>query len=453
MNLYSKIDKNFYKTLLILGLPIALQNLISSFLNMIDTVMVGQLGEVQIAAVGLANQYFFILVLMFFGINSGAGIFIAQYWGKRDISNIARAMGLSIIVGIITAVVFTIPGVLFPKSIMRIFTTDLLVIEEGSKFLYIISFSYIITAISFTYATALRCTGNVKLPVAASAIALVLNTILNFILITGKFGFPALGVSGSATATLISRVIELTIMLLFVYGKDYDIAVKFKSMFKFSLGYVKQFFKLCIPVIMNETFWSLGATMYLIIYARMGTSTIAAMNIVGTIERLGFILILGIGNAAAIMIGNKIGEGERETAVRYAKDFIKMSPIVGIITGGILIGISPFILTFYNVSPDVMHMARNVLIIVGIGLSIRMVNFVGIIGVLRSGGDTTMSMIIDLGGIWLIGVPLAYLGGIVLKLDVTIVYLMLFTDEAVKLFFILYRIKSGKWIKDVTVAG
>src|SRR5674476_340295 len=144
MNLYSKIDKNFYKTLLILGLPIALQNLISSFLNMIDTVMVGQLGEVQIAAVGLANQYFFILVLMFFGINSGAGIFIAQYWGKRDISNIARAMGLSIIVGIITAVVFTIPGVLFPKSIMRIFTTDLLVIEEGSKFLYIISFSYII---------------------------------------------------------------------------------------------------------------------------------------------------------------------------------------------------------------------------------------------------------------------------------------------------------------------
>jgi Na+-driven multidrug efflux pump len=164
---------------------------------MIDTVMVGQLGEVSIAAVGLANQYFFILMLMFFGINSGAGIFIAQYWGNWDISNIARAMGLSIIVGTLAAVVFTIPGVLFPKSIMRIFTSDVSVIEEGSKFLYIISFRYIITAISFSYATALRCTGNVKLPVTASAIALVTNTILNFVLITGKFGFPALGVSGS----------------------------------------------------------------------------------------------------------------------------------------------------------------------------------------------------------------------------------------------------------------
>ena len=243
MNLISLFDdRKFLKTLFKLALPIVLQNLILSSLNLVDTVIIGGLGEYAIASVGIANQYFFLLNLVLFGVVSGSSIFTAQFYGDNDIPNIKRVLGLSIITGGTAALVFSIVGFFFNTQILSIFSTDKLVIVMGSEYLRIIVFSYIITAVTFSYSFTLRSIGQVKIPMIISTIALAVNTILNYLLVYGYLGMPKLGTNGSAIATLIARIVELLLMITVVYSKKLIIAAKFKEMLDLSLDFIKDFF-------------------------------------------------------------------------------------------------------------------------------------------------------------------------------------------------------------------
>ncbi|QAA33176.1 MATE family efflux transporter [Clostridium manihotivorum] len=452
MNLLSLFsDKKFFNATIKLALPIALQNFILSSLNLFDNIIIGGLGEVAIASVGLANQMFFLLNLVLFGVVSGASIFTAQYWGNKDLKNIKRVLGICLISSIAASSIFTLAALIFPKPIMSLFSNDPAVINMGANYLRIICLSYIVTAISFAYAATLRSIGQVKAPMFVSVTALAVNTVLNFTMVYGVAGIPGLGVYGSALGTLIARIIEFILMIFVVYKFKFPLAAKPKELLDLSLDFVKKFFKVTIPVILNESLWALGVTVYSVIYAHMGTSIIASTNIVSTIDRLAMVIFLGFGNAAAIMIGQKIGEKDEKTAFLYAKRFIIMNPLIGILVGFVIYIGAPSILYAYNVSPEVHNYSKSLLHILGIFLCIKVFNYTNVVGILRSGGDTKFCLLLDIGGMWLVGVPLVALAGLYFNLPIDKVYIFVFMEEVAKFIVGFPRIASKKWINNLVI--
>ncbi|MCR3761302.1 MATE family efflux transporter [Clostridium felsineum] len=442
-------DKKFFKSAAKLAIPIIIQNFILSSLNLVDNIIIGGLGETAIAGVGLANQYFFLLDLALFGTCSGASIFTAQYWGKRDTKNIKRVLGICLIATIVLSGIFTLGALIFPQTIIGFFSADKNVISLGANYLRIICLSYIVTGISFAYSIILRTVGEVKIPMFVSGTALAINTFLNFSLVYGIGSFKGIGVYGSAIATLIARFIEFFLMLFAIYKLKLPIAAKLHELVDLSFTFVKKFFKVAIPVILNESMWGLGVTAYAAVYAHMGTAVIAATNITSTIDRLSMVIFFGFGNAAAIMIGNKIGEKDEKTAFLYAKRFIILSPVIGVFMGIILYTTSPAILYAYNVSSTVHMYSKEILHIIGMFLWIKIFNYTNVVGILRSGGDTKFCLMLDMGGMWLVGVPFVALTGLYFHLPIGIVYYFVFMEEFVKLLVGIPRLVSKKWINNL----
>lgn len=447
MNLFK--DKKFYRSLAAIALPIALQNLISSSLNMVDTMMIGKLGETEIAAVGLANQYFFLFILIMFGINSGSSIFVAQFWGKKDVKNIRRVLGISLITGGTIAAVFTIGGLLAPKYILRLFLKNPDVIELGSAYLRIVCFSYVLTTISFAYGFACRSIGQAKLPMYVSAIALLSNTLLNYILIFGNFGFPKMGVEGAALATLISRGIEVMLILSIIYTGKGVLAAKLHELMDLSSNFIKRFFKTSTPVIANEAFWALGMVMYSVAYAKIGKGEVASVQIANTIQNVFMVISMGLANACAVMIGNKIGANEEEVGIEYAKRFSIIGPLTGFVMGIGLFLASPLILSFFNLTTKGYNDTRKILIVMSIFMAIKVFNATLVVGILRSGGDTKFSLFLEMGSVWIIGVPMAFLGALVWKVPIYWVITLVSLEEIVKALVGIPRIISKKWVKNV----
>lgn len=445
-------DKRFFKTMFKLAIPIALQNLILSSLNLVDSIIIGGLGDKAIASVGLANQYFFLFNLLLFGITSGSAIFTAQFWGKRDIPNIRRVLGICIISGGIAAILFTIGGLFFPEQFIGFFSQDADVINLGSQYLRIIVISYLATSVTFSYSFILRSTGQVKVPMFVSVIALGINTFLNYALVYGYFGFPRLEVRGSAIATVIARLVEVTLMLLIVYSKRLTVAAKLHELLDLSKDFVTKFFKVTTPVILNESMWALGVSMYSFVYGHMGTDVVASTNISGTIERIAWVIFLGFGNACAVMIGNKIGERDEDAAYVYAKRFMILGPAFAMIAGVIVFLSSDFILSAYKISPIVRYYSHRNLIVFSVFLWVKVFNYISVVGILRSGGDTKFCLFLDMGGVWLIGVPLVALGGLVFKLPVYWVYVLVYMEEVFKFLVGIPRILSKKWINHLSLS-
>jgi putative MATE family efflux protein len=442
-------DKKFYKTLLMLAMPIAAQNFVASAVNMVDTIMIGQLGETEIAAVGQANQLFFLFALMLFGVSSGSAIFTAQYWGIRDVKNIRRVLGLCLITAGTVAVFFSILALFLPEQVMRIYSQDPDVIDAGVRYLRIVGWSYIVTAVSFSFSSVLRSTEQPKLPMALSIVALLTNAFLNYVLIFGKLGLPAMGIEGAALATLIARVFEMLLMVAFVYAGKYVPAARIKEMLDISRDFVVRFFRTSIPVILNESIWSLGVSMYSVIYGRIGTDAVAAVNISGTVINISMVLFQGMSNAASIMIGNRIGAGEEDRAYLYGKRYLTLGPVFAVVMGGLLILSSNFFVSFYNVSDEVHLYAVRILIAFSFLMPAKIFNLINIVGVLRSGGDTKFSLILDTIGVWFISIPLAILGGLVFRIPVYWVFFLVGLEEVFKFFLGLNRFRSRRWINNL----
>ena len=442
-------SKNFYKKVLAIALPITLQNLISSSLNLVDNVMIGRLGDEFLASVGMANQLFFLFVLLLFGTNSGTTIFISQFWGKKDVKNIRRVMGIALIISGIFGVIFTIGALFIPKSIMRVFTDDLRVIELGSQYLRIVSLSYIFTAINFSYSFASRSIGDAKLVMKISAISLGVNTTLNYLLIFGNFGFPNLGIKGAAIATVIARIVETTLLLSNIYTRKGALAGKISEMLDLSKDFVYKFFQTTLPVILNEAFWSLGVTAYAAAYGRIGTGSFAAVQIANTIQNIFMVAGMGLGNACGVMIGNQIGADNEEEAIYYAKKYSILAPLIGIVLGVALVVVSPFILQLFGASPNIYEDARRILLVTSFFIPFRMFTSVLVVGILRGGGDTKFSLFLEMGSVWGIGVPMAFMGALVWKLPIYWVVALVSMEEIVKTSIGIPRVISKKWIKNV----
>lgn len=443
-------DKLFYSSLLRIALPIALQQLISSSVNLLDVLMVGQMGEVSIASLGLSNQVFFLLNVILFGVSSGSAIFTAQYWGRKDIGNIRKILGIGLTLSLSISVLFTIGAVLFPHKLLGFYTNDVEVIAIGSEYLRIVGTSYILTSVTYTFVAVLRSTGNVKLPTAVTVLALSMNILLNYLLIFGNLGMPALGVRGAAIGTAVSRTVECLLLVGLTYGLKSPVAGRLKELFGFDKAFFVKTLKVSLPALLNEGVWAFGVTTYNSIYAHIGTESIAAVNINSTIENMAFVIFIGSANAAAIMIGNQIGSGHEARVYDYGVKFIKLGIIGALFMGGILILVRGPILSLYNVSAESYFYSNRLMLFFALTMWVRVTNMTIFIGVLRSGGDTRFALITEAIAVWLVGVPAALLGATVFHLPVYWVYLLAALEEVTKLIVIFQRFRSKRWINNLT---
>ncbi|MBN9648187.1 MATE family efflux transporter [Terrisporobacter sp.] len=445
-----KENKIFYKTLLTLCIPIIIQNLLSTLINMVDTIMVGGLGEVSVAAIGIANQYFFLYNMALSGIIGGAGLFIAQFFGKNDKANIRKITALGALSAITLGIIFGTLAILSPKFIIHFFSLDESVIEIAVNYFLIIGFCYPIIAISNVFSMGSRSIRNPKLGMICSSISLGLNIILNYIFIFGKFGMPALGTSGAALATVISRIVELILLVSYVYfiKSDYELRFTFKDIKLINKDLFKAFISKTIPVFFNDTLWAFGTVLYAVAYSKAGTSAIAASQIASSTGNFFIMTSVCIAIGSSIMIGNELGADHIEKAVSYSKKFAILVCLVGLVFGGLLILSIPALLKVFSVSSGLAPDIKKIFIIMGVLMALKTFNTFIIIGVLRSGGDTKYALTLEMGCMWFVSLPLTFFAaykGVPIYVLVALTY----TEEIAKFIFGVPRALSKKWANNI----
>ena len=464
-------DSFFIGKVLTIALPVALQNLLNTVTNMIDTIMIGSLGASTIAAVGLANKYFFVFGLLVFGICSGSGVLSAQFYGNRDLANIRRVLGLAVIMASIGAVLFMAPGFFAPGVVMRIFTTSPDAQAIGVKYLRIVVFSYWFMAVNVAMVQMMRTVGSAQAPVFTSILAIAVNIVLNYMLIFGHFGAPRLGVEGAALATLAARVAEfialLIVMLRIKVPHDFsedterpkvrieEKAYIFRGSLRDFIGwnrrFLSSFFSTSVPVILNEFMWGLGTTLYSVAYGRMGDNAVAAITISSTIEELMMVLWFGLSAATSVILGNELGAGRLKEAEDHAAKFCVVSVVMSLAVMVLLFLIRRPITALFAVGPEVEELVVRILNVLIIVFIPKMLNNIIVVGILRAGGDTRWCLFIDTSGVWLVGVPLAFLGALVWHLPIYIVFFLVCIEEIYKMFFGLWRVSRKKWLRNIAI--
>lgn len=431
------------------ALPIALQSLIGSSLSLIDNLMVGSLGELELNAVGVSVQIFFIFWMMIYGFTGGAATFISQFYGVKDIKNIKRTTGFTITVAMSIGLIFFIVSMIFPQYILRVFTKYPEVIELGIGYVRIGAPTFLFIAVTQSFTIALRATQQTRLPLYASATALVTNTFLNYVLIFGKLGLPAMGVKGAALATSIARLLELMLILYMIFGRKNIIAGRLGEYFSYPKDLALRIVKNAFPTSANETLWGLGTALYVAAFARIGITEGAAIQACNTINNLFTLAAFSIGDAVLILVGQKLGEGKIDLAYEMSKKMTKIGVLAGIILGvGIIITGKP-ILQLFGFTPEGESYAVKILIIYGATMFISLYNGIQVVGNLRCGGDTKYAMITETGTVWFIGVPLAFITSLYLQYPIYLAVLAVKIEEVVKAVFLTRRYLSKKWLNNV----
>ncbi|MDO5416387.1 MAG: MATE family efflux transporter [Lachnospiraceae bacterium] len=453
-------DHVFLGKALRIACPVAMQGMLNTIVNMVDTMMIGTLGATAIAAVGLANKFFFVFSLLVFGIVSGGGILAAQYWGNMDVKNIRKVLGLSLLIALTGAIFFLSAGLLNPTGVMRIFTESEASIRLGASYLVIAVLSYPFTALTNVYVAMLRAVNEVKTPVMTSCMAILINIVLNFFFIFPTrpvllFGMElvipglGLGVVGAALATLAARITESTVLIFVIYWKKWPVAAKISEMFGYSREFISQFVRTASPVILNEFMWGLGTTMYSLAYGRMGDDAVAAITIATTIQDIVVVLFQGLSAATAVILGNEMGAGKLKRAEKYATNFFILQFLVTIAGAVLIVSGRWFIIGWYRITPEVARDVSTLIIVFALYMPAKMFNYVNIVGVLRSGGDTKMCLFLDTSGVWAIGVPLAFLGGLVWKLSISQVYALVMLEEVYKMVLGYWRYRQKRWLRNL----
>jgi putative MATE family efflux protein len=443
-------EKSYYKTMLAIAIPVSIQSLFQASLSVIDQFMVGQLGEEAIAAVGLGSRFPFIFLVTLGAVGCTTSIMVSQYWGKKDTKSIASVFGGNLLFGIGITVIFSLISLMFSKQVLGMYTSDMKIVKLGSEYLVINAISYVPMLLIMIYASVLRSTGHVKSPMYAGVFAVVVNTILNYLFIFGKFGLPEMGFIGTAYATTITRFLEAGLLIAFTYVNKYPGAYKIKDMCDTSSVVMKKILVIASPLLINEFMWAVGETMYSIIYGRMGTSEVASMTLTYPIQSLSIGLFAGVSSAAGIMIGSKLGLGENELAFKYSKRFIKMGIIGSAVFGILLVACSNLYISVFNISSDLKACTFKLLVVFSIVLWIKVSNMIIGGGILRSGGKTKYTLYLDLIGTWGIGVPIGFVAAFVFKLPIHLVYLIISGEEFIRLIIGVKIMYSRKWMDNLT---
>lgn len=443
-------DKTFYRSLFTIALPIALQNLINSFVNVLDTVMIGSLGTTEIAAVGLGNQVFFLFTMVLFGILSGGSVFTAQFWGKKDLDGIRHTTGLCLVLALAAAAVFTVVCSVAPAFVIGLYSRDAAVVASGAAYLRTLTPAFAPFAVSFAFSMAMRSIEKVRLPMIATLISLSINLVLNWLLIFGIGPFPALGVVGAAMATVVSRVVEMFILVIVAYRRSYAFAGRIRELLGFDTAFVSRYFRIASPVMVNELIWALGISMQNVIMARTDTNAIAAFNILNTVSQLTWVLFMGLGNGAAVLVGKKIGEGADGEARAYASRIVRFMPLLAAGVGLLLVPISWVLPFIFNVGSEVFAILGAMIVIMVLSYPFRAFNMSMVIGVCRAGGDTVFCAVYDTAVMWAVALPAAAAASFIFHAPVWVVFLCIAMEDPLKMVLGLWRLETGKWLHDVT---
>ncbi|MED4779601.1 MATE family efflux transporter [Brevibacillus choshinensis] len=435
---------DFYPKLNRLAVPLTLQFLFTASFSLIDSIMVASLGEKAIAAVGIAGQFEFLLTMILAGVLSGPAIFIAQYYGTRDYTTIKKLVGLTLLCAWIISFLYFLMVTFFSSEMITLFTRDEDLQEATSSFISLISYGYMASAVTSAFALSLKSIGVVKKILYISIGALFLNTLLNYILINGHFGFPSMGIEGAAIATLLSKILSMLLTVLYVYLKHREIAVSMNELWPSDRRLFKSVFQVTLPVMIHEAFWGFGTTLYMVAFGFLGTSALAIIQITNIMSNFVMAGVQGFSHAASVMIGELIGRKQVELAQRYAKRFTVIAIVSALTFGFLLFVTAPFMIRFFQISPSLHDQAVLVIRISACVLLFKFLNNIWIVGVFRSGGDTRFSMIMVLGSIWLIGLPLTF-SGAWMKWPLEIVFILSATEEIAKATTGYLRFKSNSW--------
>jgi putative MATE family efflux protein len=432
--------------MLALALPVTLQSLFQSSLGIIDQLMVGQLGSVSIAAVGMGSKFANLYTISLAAIGTAASIMMAQYYGQKNSKGLSKAFFVNLFFACILMILFAILALFFPSTILTLYTNESDVIALASSYLFLIGFGFLPLLITTMLANHMRNVGYPNIPMVSGIISVVTNTILNFLLIFGSFGFPRLGLKGAALATTFTRYLECFILFILF------LKIQKKTVFRITWesGVLKDFalpaFRIGFPVLVNEFLWGLGETVYSVIYGHMGTQSIAAMTLTYPIQGLSIGLFSGVSTAAAIMVGNLLGQKEEKQAYSLSKQFLTWTVFASMAIGLLLVVLSSFYVRLYKVPLETYTLATTTLQVFSIALWVKVSNMV-MGGLLRSGGKTHFTLFLDLLGTWCIGVPLGFVAAFVFHLSLPWVYALITFEELVRFLLGVILIKSKKWMK------
>ena len=441
--------RSFWKSLATLVIPIAVQSFLSNAVNSADVVMIGKVGQAELSAVSLANQFQFLLSGFVFGLNSGITILVSQYWGKKDLTAIQIILGISLKVSLVLSFLISLGSILFPEQLMKIYTSDPELIRIGARYLRIVGPAFLLWGLSASYQALLRSVEHAVKATFISSCALILNVLLNAVFIFGLFGLPRMGVAGAALATTVSRAIEFILCL--------SDAISGKTMrfhLPLILGYNKtltsDYFRYTLPATLGDLSWSLAFSTYSIIMGHLNADVVAANSVATTVRDLCTVLAYAVGGGACVMIGITIGEGRPEDAKDEADLFCWLSLGLGIVTGIIILLLRPLVFRYFSLTPRGEKYLNTMMIISSYYIIGQIMNTLWIGGIFRSGGNTKWGLVCDTVTMWCVSVPLGFLSAFVLKLPPMTVYFILCLDEFWKIPIVYRHYKSYKWLKDIT---
>ena len=440
----------FYRSVFALVIPMALQNLINVGVTAADVIMLGRVGEKALSGASLAGQVQYIMVLFLFGLTSGATVLTAQYWGKGDKKTIEKILGLGMKAAIIVTAIFTVAALLIPDLLMRIFTNDPAVISEGMKYLRIVAFSYVLMGITQVYLFIMRSVDRVVVATVVYLVSLICNVILNAIFIFGLIGCPAMGIQGAALGTLAARFVEL--ILVFGYARLFnkDIKFRFRYLMRTDKLLVRDFLRYALPVVMNEVMWGLGTAANTAILGHMGSAAVAANSVAQVARQLATVVAFGLSSATAIYLGKTIGEKKFEHAKAYAHRFLLLSVVMGAIGGVIILVAAPVTAALLSLTPAAKSYLKFMFFVMSYFVIAQSFNTTMVVGTFRSGGDTRFGLIMDVATMWGCSILFGFLAAFVFHCGVPVVYIILMSDELIKVPITWIRYRSYKWLKDVT---
>lgn len=444
--------KVFFRAVLTIALPIALQNFLSTTASMVDTIMIGSQGELSVAAVGICSQISSLFFSCYFGFAGGSLLFFSQYWGAGNEKGVNKTFGISMLCMLAVSLVFGGTAAARPELVMSIYTDKQNIAAVGAPYLRIVGFAYPLQVLAVLISFLMRSTERVKAPLFSSILALVTNFVLNWILIYGRFGMPKMGAAGAAVGTLASGMVNLLILLVFLLRDKHSVTLKIRDMFFWGDGFIKTYLSKCLPIICNELFYGIGQMLINIVIGRQSESAIAAMAAFRVLEGFVFAFFGGLADASSVVVGKEVGAGRHMKGYQYVKGFAMLCPAVTFCICLVGLALNRPLLGLFGLGAEAMFYGKYMIMIYLAAGTIRTCNYI-MNSCYRAGGEAIFGTVLEITCLFTISVPATWIAGMVLHLPFLAVFAFLYTDELIRLIFELYYTRSGKWIKPVTEAG
>lgn len=442
-------EKSFYKLILSIAVPVVLQNMITIGVNIMDTLMLGNYGEVQLSASSLANEFINIYHIMCMGMSMGAAVLTAQYYGAGNNPSLKKIVTIVLRMGLVIAAAFTVVTLLFPEELMRLYTPDEAVIEKGVLYFRISAVTYVLLGVSLILTNILRTVHQVRFPLVLSIVTFFVNVFFNWVFIYGRLGAPEMQIEGAALGTVIARLVECGSLVTYFFVFDKRIGYRIKDLFMKCGDHVRVYITYAIPVMVSDTLLALGNSAVSIIMGHIGASFVAANSIISQTVRLSTVFNQGLSSASSVITGNTLGKGERDKAYHQGVTFLCLSILIGLAAAVIILLISPLLVESFNITQETKDIAYQLMASVSVMMVFQTVQSVLTKGVLRGGGDTRFLMLADILFLWLVSIPLGYLCGLVWHLSPFWIYAALKIDWVIKSVWCIFRLRSKKWIRVV----